>query len=260
MVIYLMDSEISYIKGMNLGVGFNTATYDVHCASPLDHVIETRKVLREQKQEALFRIGLVSSTKSISEQLNMSGKASFNDGSFSSSVKFTLDNMFNENNFAVYLIVQVDVINKQTLLDVSKIKFNSEAENLYIEENKKFVEQYGDSFVYGLVTKREFIGILEFEASSISESRELKATLTAKLNGGRFSKKLKDEFQLALKEITSSYRMKATVFHEGNTGESHELPPQQLVTDALNFPKKVEGDFESPSYAFVIPYSQFLRK
>jgi hypothetical protein len=65
---------------MNLGVGFNTATFDVHPTPALDDVVTTRPVVNAGGQEVYFRVELVSSTLSLTEQLSVSARASLKYG------------------------------------------------------------------------------------------------------------------------------------------------------------------------------------
>lgn len=75
--------EFEYIKGMNLGYGFNTATFDFHSPA-LEDVTSTRDVPGAGGQEVYFKVELSSSTLSLSQQLNVSARASLKYGVFAS--------------------------------------------------------------------------------------------------------------------------------------------------------------------------------
>lgn len=152
-------------------------------------------------------------------------------------------------------MVQVIVINEQTLLDLSKIELKSEADKLFASNPQAFTQQYGNSFVYGLITGGEFLGVLEIESSSAYEFREIKASLSGKASYGLFSGDGKATFEQSLEKITSSYKMKATVLRRGDGGVLSPVTPSQLVKDALEFPSKVTGSSGFPYEALVIPYN-----
>lgn len=152
-------------------------------------------------------------------------------------------------------MVQVIVTNEQTLLDLSKIELKSEAAKLFASNPQAFTQQYGDSFIYGLITGGEFLGVLEIESSSASQFREIKASLSGKASYGLFSGNGKATFEQSLQKITSSYQMKATVLRKGTGGALNLVTPDQLVKDALNFPGEVTGSNGFPYVALVIPYN-----
>lgn len=222
---------------MNLGLGFNSASYELHPSPALDDVSTIRRVVNAGGQEVYFRIELANSTLSLTEQLNVSARASMKYGiTASGSAKTSFISSFKQNSFTVYLLVQVHVINEQTLLDLSKSKLNLQAERLYASNPQEFIKQYGDSFVYGLITGGEFLGVLEIESSSASEFREIKANLSGKATYGLFSGDAKGTFEESLQKITSSYQMRATVLRQEGSNGLTQLTPEQLIKDALDFP------------------------
>lgn len=251
-----MDSEIGYINGMNLGVGINTASFQIHPSPALDNVNAVREVISAGGQEVLFRVELLTETERLTKSLEVSARASLKYGAVGSgSVRTSFLNSFSQNSYSVYVMVQVNVTNKQNLLDLSKINFNNEAANTYTKDKDEFIKHYGDSFVYGLITGGEFIGVLEIESSSASEFREIKASLSGKANYGLFTGSAQVSFREALEMITSSYNMKATVYRQGGDGILHDLTPEQLIKDALEFPQKVAEEKGFPRTALIIPYS-----
>lgn len=250
-----MDTEVGYINGMNLGIGFNTATNDLHPTPALDNVSVYRDIPSAGGQEVFFRVEIASSMESISEKMNVSAKASLKYGiTAKGSARTSFSSSFKENSFTNYVIVQVNVTNNQTLLDLSKIQFKPEAANLYASDPKSFIQQYGDSFVYGLITGGEFIGVLEVESASASELRDVKAALSGKASYGLYSGNAKVSFEESISKITSSYQMKATIYRQGSGGVLASITPEQLVKEALDFPAKIsERGF--PRSVLIIPYN-----
>ena len=140
-------------------------------------------------------------------------------------------------------------------MDLSKIKLKDSAVDLY-SQGSNFVEQYGDSFVYGLVTGGDFLGILEIESSSAQEFKDKKASLSGKINSGLYKASASVDFQQTLNSITSEYQMKATIMRQGDIGVlSSEISPSQIIQDALAFPQKVQDANAYPYESIILPYS-----
>ncbi|PEF22813.1 hypothetical protein [Bacillus pseudomycoides] len=251
-----METEIGYINGMNLGIGLNSATNDIHPSPALDHVDIYRDVPGAGGQEVLFRAELVSSTESIMEKLNVSARASLKYGmTGSGSARASFASLFEQNSYTIYVVVHVTVTNKQTLLDLSKINLKEEAARLYKNDPNSFVKQYGDSFIYGLITGGEYIGVLEISSTTASELQEIRATLSGKASYGMWSGNASASFEQVMQNITSSYQMKATVYRQGGIGVLNEVTPEQLIKDALAFPNTVVGEHAFPRSVLVIPYN-----
>jgi hypothetical protein len=130
----------------------------------------------------------------------------------SGSAKTSFLSSIKQNSFSVYVLVQVSVINEQTLLDLSQAKLSDQAAKIFVSNPQQFITQYGDSFIYGLITGGEFFAVLEIESSTVSEFREIKASLNGKASYGLFSGSASGEFEKTLQKITSSSRIK-TLLH-----------------------------------------------
>ncbi|MGQ7105561.1 hypothetical protein ACUN13_14625 [Bacillus cereus group sp. Bce041] len=255
-----MNSEVDYINGMNLGIGFNTATEDIHSPALFD-VNSTREVPSAGGQEIFFKVELASSTESITEKMNVSAKASLKYGmSGKGSARVAFSNSFKQNSYSIYVIVQVTVTNKQILLDLANVKLKSEAVSLYNQDQSAFIEQYGNSFVYGLITGGEFIGVLEISSSTTAELNEIRAGLSGQATYGVYTGSMSGSFQQALEKITSSYEMKATVYRQGGNSVLEEVTPEGMIQEALKFPQAVAGDNGFPRTALIIPYNHIARE
>jgi hypothetical protein len=248
--------KIGYINGLDLGIGFNTATYDIHPTPALDNVSTINPVINAGGQQVFFKLDLASSTLSLSEQLSISARASLKYGiAASGSAKTSFVSTFKQNSFSIYVLVQVEVINEQTLLDLSQAKLSSTSTALFKSNPQQFITQYGDSFVYGLITGGEFFAVLEIESSTVSEFREIKASLGGKASFGLFSGSASAEFEKSLQRITSSYKMKATIFRNGGSGVLGAITPSALVQQALDFPSEVVDGKAIAYEALIIPYN-----
>jgi hypothetical protein len=249
--------EVEYINGMNLGLGYNSLTNTVHPSSALDNIDQTRSVEEATGQKVLFQVELLSNSLSLSEQLKVSASASLTYGiTASGSAKASFASSFKQNSYTVYVLVRVHVQNQQTLLDLRTAKLNDKSALLYATDIKTFTKIYGNHFVYGILSGGDYYGILEIESSSAEEYREIKAQLSGKATYGVISGGASATFEDALKKITSTYKMKATVLRLGSEGELQQISPDQLIKDALSFPAKVLEGKGVPFSVLVLPYDQ----
>jgi hypothetical protein len=173
----------------------------------------------------------------------------------SGSGKTSFFQSFKQNSFSVYVFAQVLVTNAQDLLDLTSTRLTEEAAALYRERPEAFVQQFGDSFVYGLITGGEFLGILEIETSSAEELRQVKASIGGKATFGLFSGSASGAFSQSLEKIVSSYSMKAFIMRQGGTGSLASVSPDALVSQALSFPDAVIGRNGFPYKVLTIPYN-----
>lgn len=249
--------EVDYLDGMNLGLGYNTASLAVHPFSALENTTQIYPTAKAGGQQVTFKLEMASSTLSISEQLNVSARASLKFASMASgSAKVNFVNSFRQNSYTVYVLVQVQVLNEQTLLDLTKTGLTKDASILYATNPQAFVKQHGDGFIYGLLTGGNYFGILEIESSSATEFREIKASLSGKANFGVYSGSASASMSQSLEKITSSYNVKVSVLRDGGEGGIlQQITPDQLVTDALNFPNQVLNGKAIPLSALVVPYN-----
>jgi hypothetical protein len=247
---------LEYIGGMNLAVGFNTATHDIHPTPALDKVDIVRDVIAANGQEVLQRIELASSTLSLSKQLNISATTTLKfAGIASGSFKIDFINSFKQNSYSVYIFVNTKVKNRERLLDLSKSKLRPEAAQLYMNSSQDFIQQYGNSFVYGYTTGGEFLGILEIESSSSEDFQDIKSKLSGKGVFGSFSGSASASFQQALNEITQGYTINCSLMRTGSHGGIlQNINAEELIQKALSFPTEVENDRGCPYTVIVIPY------
>lgn len=248
--------EVDYLDGMNLGLGYNTASLSVHPFSALENTTQIYSTAKASGQQVTFKLEMASSTLSISDQLNISARASLKFASMASgSAKVNFVNSFRQNSYTVYVLVQVHVTNEQTLLDLTKTGLTKDAAILYATNPKAFVKQHGDSFIYGLITGGNYFGVLEIESSSATEFREIKASLSGKANFGVYSGSASATMSQSLEKITSSYKMKASVLRDGGEGGLRQITADQLINDALNFPNEVLNGKGISLSALVVPYN-----
>lgn len=252
-----MSSTVEYIPGMNFGLGFNTATLDIHPVSAFENATSTVTPGDAGGQEVFYSIQIASNSVSLAEQLKTSASASLKYGvSGSGSAKASFSNSISQNSYTLYIIVSVTVANHLTTLDLSKCSFTSQAADTLRINSSNFLQQYGDSFVYGITSGGEFIGVLQMETSSSAELSAIKAKVSGSASYGLFSGSASAKFSQSVQEITSSYSLKGSVMRRGGSGSLVNMTAEDLVSAAIRFPKEVEGDKGYPYSAIVIPYSQ----
>ncbi|WP_053216167.1 hypothetical protein [Guptibacillus hwajinpoensis] len=251
----MSSTEVGFIKGMELGQGFNTATYDINPPG-LDHVEVSKGDTGTGGQDVSYQVDVKSSTQEVKKVLNVSASASFKyEMSFSGSAAAKFANSIEQKSYSLYIIVRVKVINKQIMMNLGEIKLKDHAKTLYKDDPNAFINRYGDSFVYGRINGGEFMGVLEIETQSESDFKEVQASLSATINTGELNAKGKAEFQESLKNLNSSYHMKAYVNRQGGNGELNKVTPEQLQKDSLAFPGTINDKDASPLSVLVMSYS-----
>lgn len=248
--------EFDYINGMNLGLGFNTATLNLHPAPALSNVTSTQRVINAGGQEVFFRLELSSDTLSLFQQLNFSSRSGLKVESLASgSSKINYLNSFQQNNYTIYICVYVLVKNEQTILDLNDNPLKKTAANLWVRNPKEFVDQYGDSFIYSINTGGEYLGVIEITSSSTSEFQKIQAALSAQATWGIVAGDDLKAFDGVLQKIKASFSLKASVMRRGTVGQPIQIEPEQMIKDAINFPSKVTGTDGYPYSVQLIPYN-----
>ncbi|MCW3793909.1 hypothetical protein OM416_20150 [Paenibacillus sp. LS1] len=248
--------ETDYLNGMNLGLGYNTMTNSVHPAVALDNINDIRAVVNATGQKVYFQLELLSNSLSLSEQLKMSASASLSYGTTSGSAKAQFISSFKQNSFTVYVLVRVHVENQQTLLDLTSAKMNDKVALMYATDIIGFTNLYGDSFVYGILSGGDYFGVLEIESKSAEEYRSIKASLSGKAMFGVISGEAAGSFEREIRKITTSYKMKATIYRDGAEGVLQGISSDQLIQEAIAFPNQVLGGKGVPFSVLLLPYTQ----
>jgi len=251
-----MSYVVDYIPGMSWGLGFNSATLDIHPVTAFTEIASITTPGGARGQETFFSIQVASNTLGFSEQLKASASASLKYGvTGSGSAKAKYVNKISQNNYVIYIIVSVSVTNYFSVMDMSTSALSAAAGELYANHPDEFLQQYGDTFVYGVSTGGEFIGILEIESSSSSEFNSIKAAVNGKASYGIFKGEAKAEFSKCLQEITSSYSLNGSIFRRGDSGPLNNMTPEEFTQAAVTFPEDVAGDNGYPYSAIIVPYS-----
>ncbi|PFL50206.1 hypothetical protein COJ30_29615 [Bacillus anthracis] len=129
------------------------------------------------------------------------------------------------------------------------------AANLYVDNPKEFINQYGDTFVYGINTGGEYIGILEISSSNKEEFQNIQGSLSAQVNWDVITGEGLRSFGTVLQELKTKFNIKATVMRQGTNGEAIPIEPEQMIHDAVNFPNAVTGNNGYPYSVILVPYN-----
>lgn len=251
----MSTTEVRFIDGMKLGQGFNTATYDDNPPG-LENIERSKNDPGTKGQKVTYRVEVLSNTVDVKDVMNITASASFKyalTAKGSMAAKFA--NSIKQHSHTLYIIVHVKVTNPVVTINLDKIKLKQQAKILYENNPNLFIDQYGDSFVYGEINGGEFMGLLEIETQTESDFTDIQAALSASINTGEFDGSASADFHEALKNLASSYHMKAYVMRDGGRGGLHNITPEQLQKDALEFPATVGDNDGSPLSVLLMTYS-----
>jgi hypothetical protein len=185
-------------------------------------------------QNTILQLVSISSSRELTETLNISASASFQKGlgGISAEVNFVQSRQFN--NYYTYALVQVFVVNPPLLL--RKPRFTQEANDLLVKEGwDKFAASYGWEYVEGIITGGSYYALIEIQTTNEAEQKDVKG----KLSGfyGPFNASV--ELESTLKDIKNQTVTNVFVNQSGGNNDSIEISLEAMLLQAQNFPKIV---------------------
>ncbi|BAY65118.1 hypothetical protein NIES22_52200 [Calothrix brevissima NIES-22] len=185
-------------------------------------------------QEVSLHLLAISSSRELTETLNISASASFKKGFGGVSAEFSLVQSRQFNNYYTYAMVRCFVKNPPKLLRNPRLK--SEAEDLLKQKGwDEFAKAYGWEYVAGHITGGSYYGLIEIQTINETEQQDIKR----KLSGfyGAFDASV--EVQNSLKEIVKNTTTNVFVTHSGGYGQPVAVSLEAMIEDARNFPAVV---------------------
>ncbi len=197
-----------------------------------------------QGQETSFYLDLIKNRYELNEKMGVSASASYS-GLFKASAKTTFVNEHKFNRESVYLIARVLVTNSRTQLieykpsdsfaefianDPTKIKWN------------RFLEIYGNQFIFSIATGGEFYALYEFHTESIQQ----KYALETHLKGKGWGFQAEGDFKKELEKIDTNVNITCKLYIRGGRGKLPEIKDDKIIDAALSFPQSVDPEAGAP--------------
>ena len=209
-------------------------------------------LLNPQGQVSTLTMQTVTNTSELASSLNVSASAALTTirGGGSAEAKFLQQRQVNT--YYTYSLVKVYVENPSKLirnvtLDDSAIK------RLKDGGWDEFSQVYGTQYVEGYITGGTYYALIEVQTTNAEEKREISAKLSGKYSGVGVKIKGSGEAQSRMQEATENRTTNVYVFQGGGSGDVLEVTMEEMIKQALEFPKLVK-DAPVPVRAIINDY------
>lgn len=239
--------EFDQESGMFLGRGYDTVAGTVKG----DCVARTEPEVPGDSNavRTRFSISRAESYSSLARSTGLSASASFAGGTFSASGKASFLQSISINDYSLYVLAQVQVDNATKVMLDPELTVKAFD---YLRDNgpEAFYRRCGDSFISGYTTGGELFSIIEIKTNSQEEKNQRSAEL-----GGSFGVfSASGEFSEAIKKISQESNVNVFVYRTGAAAVV-KVTPEEMISEAVEFPTKVSGTSAYIYKATVTPYT-----
>jgi Alanine-zipper, major outer membrane lipoprotein len=226
-------AEIPMLNQLFVGRGLNSSTGKVFgTAIEFDSPLSVTS-----GQQTLLELVSISSSRELTETLNINASASFKKGFGGGSAEFSLAQSRQLNNYYTYALVRVFVTNPPQILRNPKLK--PEAQKLL--ENKgwdEFAAAYGWEYVEGFVPGGSYYALIEIQTMNEKQQKDIKGELSGFYGPFSAEADLESTFKSVIKETTTNI----FVTQSAGTGDPLEITLEAMITQAKNFPAIAKAD------------------
>jgi hypothetical protein len=246
-----MAKTIAYDTHFNYGTGVDSSVEQLRGVA----VIPTppRNLTGAAGAEVTYSIRLVESQRQLEESLGVSAAMSLSYGFVAGGnarVDFAQDHAMTENS----VCATVRVVVKNPVLLMSEVRLTAEAKDLYARSPEAFKTRYGDSFVNGILTGGELLGLIMMRASSTSEKADISASVRASGMIGLWSGSLDVEVKQQAREATKNTDTAVFIHTSGYVPDRYPNTVDGLLTLASEFPGRVRQGQGTPYAMDLIEY------
>ena len=236
------------VPGMQLGVGCNPMTGEVYGKPFSDAELWTWPGAKGQDVELMLH--LISNGQELSDKLKISATASFlPDMPFGATAEAKLLRQQTTNTQNIYFLVAVIVKIAPELM--CECALTKDAKQIYKRDGyDAFKHSYGPGFVKGLIKGGAFYGLITIHTKNNEEKREI----AGKLGGKALSFSTQAELDCALRDCAAGRETKITVFRSGGPARELSVTIDNMLDQAMEFPKSVE----TAPVAYFALYQEYL--
>lgn len=192
-----------------------------------------------QGQVSTLTMQTVTNTSELASSLNVSASAALTTirGGGSAEAKFIQQKQINT--YYTYSLVKVYVENPPQLMRNVTLK---ELAIKRLEEGgwDEFSQVYGTHYVEGYITGGTYYALIEVQTTNAEEKREISAKLSGKYSGAGFKVDGSGEAQSKMREATENRTTNVYVFQSGGSDDVLEITMEEMIKQALEFPKLVK--------------------
>ncbi|WP_375428097.1 hypothetical protein [uncultured Sphingomonas sp.] len=217
-----------------IGQGFNTALAEQGMLNSVEYsgTGSLTEVAGVKGQDVEYVLSAVTNYSELKKALNISAAASLGIGIYSGGAAMSLERSERHTRFDSFLLVGVKVRNPSQVL--RRAELTSGARRLMLRSRRRFLQQCGNSYVYGVVTGGELLGIQRYVATTDEQAQSLRVEVRAAAAGygsGKFS------MSEAVSSVETHTSTDFTLYRRGGGGD---LPTaDELVVAARRFPDEM---------------------
>lgn len=209
-------------------------------------------LVNPQGQVSTLTMQTVTNTSELASSLKVSASAALTTirGGGSAEAKFLQQRQVNT--YYTYSLVKVYVENPSKLIRNVTLK-GSAIERLNKGGWDGFAQVYGTQYVEGFITGGTYYALIEVQTTNAEEKREISAKLSGKYSGVGVKVDGSGEVQSKMREATENRTTNVYVFQGGGSGDVLEVTMEEMIKQALDFPKLVR-DAPVPIRAIINDY------
>jgi len=167
-------------------------------------------------------------------------------GLFHASAKFSFAEQHRYNSFSKYLVASIVVTN--AFEQLGNPRLTDDAAEVFANNEKRFYEQFGDSFVLGVTTGGAYFAVLEFTSESTADLHNISAAL----EGGEFGLfSGQAEFSSAVQRFSGQTSLRINSFQQGGSDTKQAVNVDDIIEKAATFAPDVRTS--------AVPVSAFLQ-
>ncbi len=216
-----------------VGSGINTATNKTY-----RRAIDDASLVSEATGiRAALVLEKITSTRQLTETLNISASASLNLGIGGGSAEFKLSQSREVNSYYTYALVRCEVINPAELFRAPQL--TDEARGLLEAQGwDAFEALYGPEYILGRITGGAYYGLIEIQSSSVAEQQDIRA----KLGGFYGPIRAEAQLQTTFRELATTYGMNVLVTQSGGNQDVIEVSLDEMIVQAREFAQTVASN------------------
>lgn len=175
--------QIDFVKGLTFGRGFDTVTGEVR-NQPIEAGPEQLENIPGTAASRMVVTELlwISDRQNASEKLTGSASASLGIGPFGGSASGKFLSSFKSDSYSAYCLVKQKVLFAEKSVKLPPT-LTEPAKKTLDATNGDFRQMFGDTFVLGVGTGAEYIGVVEIKTSSLDEKNSVSGDVGASYLG-----------------------------------------------------------------------------
>lgn len=228
-----LDMDIETDRLM-IGQGFNSAFAEQGMLNTViyEGVESLTEVVGAKGQDVEYVLKSVTDYSELKKTLNISASASLGIGIYSGGAAMSLDRSESHTRLDTFLLVGVKVRNPSLILKHANL--SPGALKILSKSRRAFIQQCGNTYVYGVVTGGEMLGVQRYTATSDEQAQTLRIQVRAAAAGygsGNFS------MSQAVSSVTSHTSTDFTLVRRGGGGDIPDA--DALIAAAQSFPDEM---------------------